>query len=225
MNERSVLVFGASRGAGLELARHLRTRGIAVAALVRPGSDAAALDALAVRVVRGDALAADDVARAFAAAPRGAAVVSLLGSRGGDAQSVDEAGNQIVIDRALAARPERLVLVTAIGCGEMAEHRSEQARAAFGAVVDAKTRAEEHLRRTDLSYTLLRPGGLRDGEATGRGLLSSDPRIHGFIRRADLALLVERVLRDPATIGRALAAVDADEARCEAPIEPFPLAS
>lgn len=225
MSGRSVLVFGASRGAGLELARRLRAQGVGVTALVRPGSDAATLDALGVRIVRGDALAAEDVGRAFALTPAGAAVVSTLGSRGGGARAVDEAGNRIVIDQALAARPERFVLVTAIGCGEMAAYRSERARAAFGAVVDAKTRAEEHLRGSALPYTILRPGGLRDGEPTGQGLLSSDPRIHGFLRRADLALLIERVLRDPATLGRALAAVDAGEARCEAPIEPFPLAS
>lgn len=225
MNHRPVLLFGATRGAGLELARELRSRGVGMTALVRPGSDASALAALAVRIVRGDALAADDVARAFADGPEGAAVVSMLGSRAGESTDVDEAGNRIVIDHALAVRSPRLVLVTAIGCGEMASHRSERARAAFGSIVDAKTRAERHLRRTDLSYTILRPGGLRDGAPTGRGVLSSDPRVHGFIRRADLAVLIERVLRDPATLGRALAAVDGDEARGEAPSERFPLAS
>jgi len=105
----------------------------------------------------------------------------------------------------------------------MEPYRSERARAAFGAIVDAKTRAELRLRKTALPYTIVRPGGLRDGPATGRGLLSDDPQLHGFIRRADLALLIERVLRDPATLGRALAAVDASEARSAAPLEVFPL--
>jgi uncharacterized protein YbjT (DUF2867 family) len=224
MTQRPVLLFGASRGVGRELADRMRARGVDVTALVRPASDTSALDALGVRVVRGDALAADDVARAFAAAPAGAAVVSTLGSRAGEPPAVDEAGNRIVIDRALAMRSERLVLVTAIGCGEMAVHRSARARAAFGTIVDAKTRAERHLRRTGLPYTILRPGGLRDGAPTGRGMLTRDPRVHGFLRRADLAVLIERVLRDRGTLGRALAAVDLDQARGEGPIEPFPLA-
>jgi len=41
--------------------------------------------------------------------------------------------------------------------------------------------------------------------------------------RRDLALRIDRVLRDPATVGQALAAVDADEARCVRPIVSFPL--
>ena len=223
MSRRAVLLFGASRGAGLALARLLCERDVAVTALVRPATDAAELDALGVRVVRGDALVAGDVARAYAAAPAGAAVVSTLGGRIGETPSVDEVGNCIVIAAALGAPPERFVLITSIGCGEMSEHRSEAARAAFGSVVESKTRSERYLRETDLPYTILRPGGLRDGPATGRGVLSSDPRIHGLIGRADLALLIERVLRDRSTLGRALAAVDADHARSDAPIEPFAL--
>lgn len=116
------------------------------------------------------------------------------------------------------------MLVTSIGCGETAPYRSERARAAFGAVVDARTRADERLRRSALAYTTVRPGGPRDGPATGRGVRCDDPRIHRVSRRAELEALIERVLRDPATIGRALAAVDADEPRREVPIRPFPLA-
>jgi uncharacterized protein YbjT (DUF2867 family) len=216
-------LFGASRGAGLALAQRLRARGAAVTALVRTPAAAADLEREGVRVVLGDALERGDVGRAFAAAPAGAAVVSTLGGRVGDRRLVDDEGNAHVIDLARTTDATRLVLVTAIGCGAMAPHRSEPARAAFGAVVDAKTRAEERLRRSGLPYTIVRPGGLRDGPATGRGLLTEDPTVHGFIHRAELAALIERVLRDLATLGRALAAVDEDQVRGPAPSEPFPL--
>jgi nucleoside-diphosphate-sugar epimerase len=95
----------------------------------------------------------------------------------------------------------------------MAPYRSERAIAAFGASVDAKTRAENHARRVVPSATFIRPG-----------ILSDDPQIHGFIHREDVADLIARALRDPATQGRAFAAVDADQARSANPIEPFPLA-
>ena len=107
----------------------------------------------------------------------------------------------------------------------MAPYRSERAIAAFGAAVDAKTRAEEHLRQTIPQGTAIRPGGLRSEPATGRGILTTDPQMHGFIHRADVADLIVRALRDEGTAGRAFAAVDADQAKSVNPITPFPLSA
>lgn len=224
MSRREVLLFGASRGAGLALAERLRARGDRVTALARAGAGVAALDALGVATLVGDALDPDAVARAFARVAPGTAVVSLLGGGRDPGPLVDDTGNGHVIDAAVAAGAGPFVLVTAIGCGEMAPHRSERARAAFGAIVDAKTRAEERLRASGLEHAIVRPGGLRDGPPTGRAILCDDPAVHGFVRRSDLAALLDRVLRDPATRGRALAAVDADESRSDTPRTPFPLA-
>ncbi|MCF8470880.1 MAG: NAD(P)H-binding protein, partial [Parvibaculum sp.] len=117
----------------------------------------------------------------------------------------------------------RFVLITSIGCGDMAPFRSERAIAAFGATVDAKTRAEEHLRRVIPAATIIRPGGLRSDPRTGRGILTRDPQMHGFINRDDVAELVVRVLGDPATIGQTFAAVDADTAQTVNPVAPFDL--
>lgn len=89
--------------------------------------------------------------------------------------------------------------------------------------VDAKTRAEDHLRRVIPSATIIRPGGLRSDPGTGRGILTRDPEIHGFINRDDVAELIVRVLGDPAAIGQTFAAVDADNAQSVNPIRPFEL--
>lgn len=225
---RPVLVFGASRGVGLALARLLRRREAPVVAMLRPAAGSAELESAGVGIVRGDALSHADVARAFAAVPGACDVVSTLGGRTADGRLVDDAGNIIVIDQAASHAathgPGRFVLVTSIGCGDMAPYRSERAIAAFGAAVDAKTRAEEHLRRVIPAATIIRPGGLRSEPATGRGILTQDPQMHGFINREDVAGLVVRALDDPATSGRTFAAVDAAAARSVNPISPFPLA-
>lgn len=223
MNHDSVLLFGAGGGTGLELARLLRSEGVDVTAMLRRDAAKPALEAVGVRVVSGDAFDAGDVARAFRAAPRGAAVVSALGGRPEAGRLVDEVGNAHAIEAATAGGSRRFLLVTSIGCGEMAPYRSAQAIAAFGALVDAKTRAEERLRSSPLAWTIVRPGGLRVGPANGRGILTRDPEVHGFIRRANLALLIEHLLGAPTSFGEALAAVDSDAARCARPIEPFPL--
>lgn len=214
-----VLVFGASRGTGLLLAQQLRQQGVAVQVMLRESAAADELLALGVSVVRGDALLPGDVARAFAAQAGPCDVVSLLGGGPGDCR-VDADGNINVIDQAVASgRVHRFVLVTAMGCGEMAPYRSPQAIAAFGAVVDAKSKAEVHLQAAWPTATILRPGGLRDGEATGQGILCVDPQVHGFIQRADLAALVVRVLAAPEGLPGAFAAVDAGQAQCVNPVQ------
>jgi uncharacterized protein YbjT (DUF2867 family) len=224
VSDGAVLLFGAGGATGLELARLLRGNGVDVIAMLRSDAARPELERLKVRVVSGDAWEPADVARAFQAAPQGVSVVSLLGGRREAGRLVDEVGNGNVIDAAAAAGSQRFVLVTAIGCGEMAPYRSAPAIAAFGDVVDAKTRAEERLRASSLSWSIVRPGGLRAGTANGRGILTQDPEVHGFIRRANLALLIEQLLRSSTGYGRALAAVDSDEARCVRPLEPFRLA-
>jgi uncharacterized protein YbjT (DUF2867 family) len=220
---RPVLIFGASRGVGLALAQLLRTRNVPVFALLRSQAAKSDLESLGVQITYGDAFSKADIARAFAQLPAGGDVVSTLGGRSDDGRYVDHEGNVNVIDQAAVHPVERLVLVTAIGCGEMAPFRSERAIAAFGAMVDAKTLAEDHLRRTIPSATIIRPGGLRSEPATGRGILSSDPEMHGFINRGDVAELVARALYDPETKGRAFAAVDAETARTINPVAPFSL--
>lgn len=219
-----VLVFGASRGIGLELARHLREQGVRVVAMVRAESSIEHLKEVGVEVVRGDALEPRDVAAAFDALGPGGHVVSTLGGSLHQGPVVDFEGNVHVIDEAARREVGRFVFVTSIGCGEMMPFMYDRIRAILGKIVEAKTRAEEHLVRTSLAWTIVRPGGLRSEPATGRGILSEDPEIHGFIHRADVALLVARILRDPATVGRKFAAIDSAFAKCVNPIEPFPLA-
>lgn len=223
------VIFGARTGVGFHLARLLREVDEAVVAMLRPGGDAGPLEALGVAVSRGDAFSRADIdaALALAASQQDGGeidVVSTIGGRREDGRFADEDGNINIADRAAARNVGRFVLVTSIGCGDMAPYRSERAIAAFGAAVDAKTRAEDHARRVIRAATVIRPGGLRSEPATGRGILSDDPQMHGFIHRADVADLVRRALRDPATEGRAFAAVDADQAHSVNPIEPFPLA-
>jgi uncharacterized protein YbjT (DUF2867 family) len=220
---RPVLIFGASRGVGLALARLLRSRNVPVAAMLRPTAAGADLEKIGVRVVRGDAFLSDDIARAFAGEPDACDVVSTLGGRAADGRYVDDEGNINVVNQASIRDVDRLVVVTSIGCGDMAPFRSERAIAAFGAAVDAKTRAEQHLRRVIPSATIIRPGGLRSEAPTGRGILTQDPQMHGFINRDDMAELVARALDDPATSSQTFAAVDADTARTVNAIAPFHL--
>ena len=60
-----------------------------------------------------------------------------------------------------------------------------------------KTRAEDYLQATGLPYTIIRPGGLKDGEPTGNAVLTEDPMAMGIVTRRDLAQLIVAALDDP----------------------------
>ncbi|WP_147181442.1 MULTISPECIES: SDR family oxidoreductase [Alphaproteobacteria] len=219
-----LIIAGASRGVGFILAQQESAIGRPVMALVRPSSNDTQLRDAGIAIVPGDALSPDDATRLFEECRSDCDVVSTIGGVSADGRRADDEGNINFINAAVKAGIRgRFLLVTSIGCGDMAPFRSERAIAAFGAAVDAKTRAEDYLRVSGLSWTILRPGGLRSEPGTGRGVLSTDPALHGFISRFDVAQLAQRILRDPATIGRAFAAVDQDAAHSVNPLDPFPL--
>lgn len=201
-----IIIFGGTRGVGLEVVRLLARRNYDVSAFVRPESDRSRLESLDVKFIVGDALNESDVQAAFAKR-RFSTVISTLGCRKCDAPP-DYIGNRNVIDAASAAGIQHVILVSTIGAGD-----SEDAMPFFVKIflrdrIDRKTRAENHLRVSGLEFTIIRPGGLKDGEPTGHSILTTDTSVMGFIRRADLARLLVDVLNDPSTFGKTYSALD-----------------
>ena len=203
-----VLIFGASRNTGLHVARLLTERGDTVTAFVRPTSDRSGLEPLGVRFVVGDALSADEVQAAFASA-RYSAVVTTLGCFRCDPPP-DYLGNKNVFDAAKAAGVPRVIMISSIGAGDSADAPPWLSKWFLKDILVLKTQAEDHLTDLNLDYTILRPGGLKNAEATGNGLLSEDRDTMGIITRADLAGLIVQCLDDPETAGRVYAAVDTE---------------
>lgn len=200
-----LMLFGATGRTGRRLAARAEGAGVALHAVGRDPQRLAALDGVAARAVV-------DVAdvRAVEALIREARPQAIVSAIGGSVEGgfIDEIGNNAIADAAAATGPRRLVQVSSLGCGDSRAHASARLLAAIGPVLDAKTRAEEHLQRLDLDWTIIRPGGLTDGEATGTGALYEDARVHGRIACADLAALILSCLADPATHRKILSAVD-----------------
>jgi uncharacterized protein YbjT (DUF2867 family) len=203
-----VLVFGGTRGTGLEIARQLRERGDEVVVAVRANSSTQALAALGVRTVVADALDAGQVGAALASGPYKAVISTLGTSRGDQAKRPDFVGNRNVIDAAKAAGVRRFVFITVIGAGDSHDTAPLPARNALKEVIALKTQAEDYLKASGLDYTIIRPGGLGDVKATGKAVLAEDPQAFSYIARADLARLTIEALGDPATIGKTYAAYD-----------------
>jgi len=216
------IIFGASRNTGLLLARILRSQGIVVHACLRSPDARSELEELGVKVRMGDAMDPKSIAEIFSDLPSETNIISTLGGHS-EAGRVDSVGNINLINEAESAGFRRFVLVTSIGCGEMAPYASNRARQAFGHVVAEKTRAEDHLRASRLIYTILRPGGLLNTPATGEGILVQEPAIHGSISREDVALLIARILKSPRSDNQIFACVDRNNCRCDAPFKPYEL--
>jgi uncharacterized protein YbjT (DUF2867 family) len=203
-----VLMFGATRNTGLETAKLLVGRGDAVTAFVRQTSDVAALEELGVSIVLGDALDTATVETAF----EGRSFDSVVSTLGGSVRNtaVDGQGNINVFAAAENAGVRRVVLVTAIGAGGTENVLQEGARQFLKPVLDAKTLAENDLKARDLDWTILRPGQLPEGPATGKGLMSEDQTLMGRISMGELAYLIVQALKEDSTIGKVFHVVDRD---------------
>lgn len=223
-----VLIFGASRETGLEVAKLLCARGEKVTAFARPGSDLTELKSLKLeQVVYGDVMDPVSVGKAFAAG-RFRAVVCTIGAHRGQVPRPDFEGVKNIVDAAtkLHSSVPRILLVTVIGAGDSRGAVAPKVLEVLGEVIRLKTEAEDYLRASGLRYVILRPGGMTSDPASGTAIRTEDHGRMGVISRADLARLVVECLDDESTDGHIYHTVD-PEIKWQAPLqrgEDFPKA-
>jgi len=199
-----VLVFGGTSGTGLGAVRELRARKVPVTVFARPTSDISVLTSLGVEIVTGDALDASTVQAAFAS-EKFVAVISSLGGRRGEPRP-DLTGNRNITAAAKAAGVRRVIQLSSMGTGK-SRQKPAPGDNFMAEVLYLKTLAEDDLIASGLDYTIVRPGGLRDGAATGTGILTEEERL-GSIDRNELGRLVVAAMYDDTTVGKVLTALD-----------------
>ena len=201
----TVFLAGASRGVGLEIATHLAKRHIPTIAFLRqPQPD---IEALGLQVRSGDAMNPDQIAAAMAGETI-ETVISTIGGISTDGVRSDFVGNRNLIDAAVNVGAKHFILVTSLGTGDSAIALPDSALQALGAVLQEKDLAEHHLRNSGLTYTIVRPGGLKSEPATGNGVFTANPSIGGIIHRADVAELISQCVNNPKSYNQTLGAVD-----------------
>ncbi len=209
MTTDGILLLGATRQTGLEVAKLLAARGDKVTAVVRSGSPRAELDALGVTVITGDAFDPDSLDAAFQGNAF-SAVISTLGRSSKGDQTVDNEGTRNLVDAAKKAGVKRFLITTAIGAGDSRAALTPGAEQFLGKVMDRKTLGENHLKESGLEYTILRPGAMTSDAPTGHGFLTQDASLIGTITRADLAQLILDCLDDDGAIGQTYSTIDKD---------------
>ncbi|MEH2172609.1 SDR family oxidoreductase [Nostoc sp.] len=203
-----IFLAGASRGVGREIAQYLTSQQLKVKALLRTAAVASELEKIGIEVVLGDALNIADVERAIVTDEPIHTVISTIGGLPSDVERPDYPGNRNLIDAAVKAGVQKFILVSSIGAGSSVVAASPQVLEVLGKVLAEKDKAEQHLIASGLTYTIIRPGGLKSEPATGNGVLTEDPHIIGSINRADVAQLVVRSLNSQRANNKILSAVD-----------------
>ena len=203
-----IFLAGASRGVGREITQYLTAQQLKVKALLRTATVASELEKIGIEVVQGDALNLGDIERAMVTDAPIHTVISTIGGLPSDVERPDYPGNRNLIDAAVKAGVQKFILVSSIGAGNSVVAASPQVLAVLGKVLAEKDKAEQHLIASGLTYTIIRPGGLKSEAATGNGVLTEDPQIIGSINRADVAQLVGRCLNSDRANNKILSAVD-----------------
>ena len=178
-------------------------------ALVRREAYRADLESRGAEVRLLDIEAAD--AAAFGTAFEGCDAVVFAAGGGPDGnrerkRTVDLEGALKSIEGAGLAGIERFVQVSAINVDAPLPADTDEVWRAY---VDAKRDADAALRGSDLAWTIIRPGRLTDGAATG--LVSLGPDVsRGDVTRADVAAVLAAVLDEPGTVGKQWNLVNGD---------------
>jgi uncharacterized protein YbjT (DUF2867 family) len=202
----TVLVFGGNRATGLEAVKAMVAQKNKVTVVVRPTSDTTELKALGVTTVIADVLQPAEVQKAFTSG-KYSAVVSALGGKRGE-PSPDFVGIRNITDAAKTAGVKRMVIVTAIGVGDSNAMMPEALKKILQPTMIEKGKGEDYLVNSGLDYTIIRPGGLKNGPATGKAKLTDDRTAHSDINREDLGALVAASLSEKSTIRKIMHAID-----------------
>jgi uncharacterized protein YbjT (DUF2867 family) len=188
---KKVLVAGATGRTGSWVVRRLLHYGVPVRVFVRSEEKVRSLFGDAVEVAIGKIQDADAIRRAVSGCD---AVISALGSSAvsGEASphEVDRDGAIRLMDEAANAGVRHFAMVSSIGATKWYHPLN-----LFAGVLNMKLAAEEHLRKrfsaAGRSYTIIRPGGLKDEEPLLYRLRveQGDHLWNGWTNRSDVAEL------------------------------------
>jgi uncharacterized protein YbjT (DUF2867 family) len=201
------LVFGATGGTGRAVIAQALAKGHAITAFVRDPSKLEPADG--VRIVEGDAMRADDVARALPdhdaivvalGNPQGS-LARLTGARRRTPRDVCTVGTRNIVEALPPDANTPIVVVSAFGVGETRDKLPFAYKLFYrlflAEQIADKERQEALLKKTRLNYVLIQPAALTDAPGTGDWTASEEGKLGGTeVPRADLAAYILRILED-----------------------------
>lgn len=201
-----VLVAGATGSIGRIVTGLLKDDGFAVRAMTRHPQRAAERYGNDYEWVRADARDPADLPAVMDGVDLVVCSIGYTEFEGSNsAQFVDYMGVRNLVEAAVAASVRHFVLVSASSAGPYRDHRQNPR---FGYVAYWKTKGEQILKDSGLSFTIVGPGGYLDepGGVKGVRIFPRSEFSMGYISREDVAAIVVASLTDPAARGKAFAA-------------------
>ncbi|MEL6777059.1 MAG: SDR family oxidoreductase [Cyanobacteria bacterium J06597_16] len=209
------LVAGATGQTGKQIVKQLLEKGIAVRALVRDRAKAEAELPKDIEIVTGDVLKLTTLGPALAEC-------QVLLSATGAAPSfdptgpykVDYEGNKNLVNAAKAAGIEQFVMVSSL-CVSRIFHPLNL----FWGILYWKQQAEDYLKSSGVSYTIVRPGGLKN-ETNDQAIVmsSADTLFEGSIPREKVAQVCVEALTEPSAKNKVVEII-ASETAVKQPLE------
>ncbi len=204
----NIIVFGPTGGTGRATVEKLLAEGHTVTAFARDPSKLAAAPGLTI--VKGDAMSADDVARAIPG--HDAVVISLgnpqlpiavkLGARRTTPADICEVGTRNIVAALGSDSRTRVLAVTAYGVGDTREKMSWTYKVLFNLLMkelmEDKEGQEAVLKASGLDYVLVQPVGLTDAPASGRWFASATGETRNMrMSRKDVAAFIVEEIDNP----------------------------
>jgi putative NADH-flavin reductase len=229
---RPVVVIGAGGGTGKECVNALLRRGLPVRSLVRAkvtskGEEVAfqsATDESLLEEVIADVTSKQSMAEATKGS-RAVIFAASASKKGGDPQKVDYQGLLNVAESCLENKVERLVVVSSGGVSRP-DSAVYKFLNLFGKIMYWKIKGEDEMRALyreakaadpslKVSFTVVRPGGLTTGPATGVETIELNQKDtkSGRIARADVAEICVECLNYPAAADTTFECYYADTAK------------
>lgn len=119
--------------------------------------------------------------------------------------AVDQEGAKKLIDAASKAKVKKFIMLSSINADEPSQYGDLEH------YMKAKAAADEHLRESGLTYSIIRPGILTDDLGMGKVKLAPKLNEMGEIPRDDVAFLLVMALADPLVRNMTFEAIEGTE--------------
>ncbi|TBW29838.1 SDR family oxidoreductase [Gramella sp. KN1008] len=119
--------------------------------------------------------------------------------------AVDQEGAKKLIDAAKKAKVKKFVMLSAMGTDNPEEHKELEH------YLKAKKEADDYLRESGLTYTIVQPGRLSDDLGLAKVKVAEKLNERGEISRDDVAFILVMSLADPLVKNMSFEALEGEE--------------
>lgn len=204
-----VFVAGATGETGQRIVKELVAKNIPVRALVRDQEKAKTILPPEVELVVGDVLSPESLTTALSDST---VVICATGAKSSfnptDPYQVDFEGTKNLVNVAKAKQIQHFVLVSSL-CVSQLFHPLNL----FWLILVWKKQAEEYIQKSGLTYTIVRPGGLKNEDNSNAIIMQgADTLFDGSIPRQKVAQVCVESLFEPAAQNKVVEIVAKPEA-------------